>query len=192
MEKIDELIKEICTEGVEFKLVGEIVNVISAPKKLNKTEYLDSGKIPIIDQGQKFIVAYTNNENAALEKNEYVIFGEHTREIKFVDFSFAQGADGVKILLPKKEILPKFLYYSLRNLNIPSRGYNRHWSILKEMKIAVPPLEIQSKITSILDDLTLLSAKLSAELEAELEARQKQYEYYRNKLLTFKELVNEG
>lgn len=188
MSKIDNLIKQYCPNGVEYKRIDELSVSIIAPKKLNKKNYLKEGTYPIIDQGQQFIVAYTNDVSAIVPPSDYVIFGDHTRSIKFVNFSFAQGADGLKILKSYKQVLPKYLYYSMLNLNIPNRGYNRHWTIVKEMPIPIPPLPVQEEIVRILDAFSALEA----ELEAELEARKKQYEYYRNKLLTFDENTTGG
>ena len=95
MSKIDELLKN---EKVEWKKIGEIkeVKVISPKRKIKKNEYLEEGLYPIIDQGQKFIVGYTNDINAIFERYSYVIFGDHTETLKYVDFQFAQGADGLK------------------------------------------------------------------------------------------------
>lgn len=179
MSHIEELVKQYCPNGVEYKELGEMCDIIAAPKKLNKKNYKENGSYPIIDQGQQFIVAYTNDTSAIVPKDDYIIFGDHTRNVKFVDFSFAQGADGVKILKAHKTILPRYLYHAILNLEIPNRGYNRHWSIAKELIIPVPPLPVQEEIVKILDAFT--------SLEAELEARKKQYEYYRNQLLSFDE-----
>lgn len=181
MSKIDDLIAKLCPNGVEYKIVKNICSTIVAPKKLEKKYYLEKGKYPIIDQGKKYIIAYSNDESALLKKSEYIIFGDHTREIKFVDFSFIQGADGLKIIQANSNIVPKYLFYSLCSTEIPSRGYNRHWSIVRELSIPVPPLEIQREIVKVLDTFT----KLEAELEAELEARRRQYHYYRDQLLNF-------
>ena len=179
MNKIEKLIAELCPKGVEFKTLGEVCNAVTAPKKLNKETYQEKGFYPIIDQGQRYIIGYTNDEDAVIEKDEYVIFGDHTREVKFVDFEFAQGADGVKILKAKDIVMPKFLYYLVCNMEIPSRGYNRHWTIAREIEIPIPPLAIQHEIVNILDKFT------------ELEARKKQYEHYRSKLLTFSNVNSE-
>lgn len=175
------MIHDLCPNGVEWKTLGEVCTTIIAPKKLDKKYYLPKGLYPIIDQGQKYIIAYTNDEEALLPSAEYVLFGDHTREIKYVDFAFAQGADGVKILQADTDILPKYLYYAMSNLQIPSRGYNRHWSIAKDLSIPIPPLEVQAEIVNLLDKFT----QLSAELKAELKLRRKQYDYYRNHLLSF-------
>ena len=178
---IQHLLQTLCPDGVPYATLGEVCKTLSAPKKLDKRDYLQHGAYPIIDQGQKFIIAYTDDATAIVPKGEYIIFGDHTREIKFVDFPFAQGADGVKILLAKEGITPKYLYYAMSNLQIPSRGYNRHWSIAKDLPIPLPPLPIQERIVEILDKFS----RLSAELEAELELRKKQYDFYRNRLLSF-------
>ena len=98
MNKIQKMIHDLCPNGVEWKTLGEVCTTIIAPKKLDKKYYLPKGLYPIIDQGQKYIIAYTNDEEALLPSAEYVLFGDHTREIKYVDFAFAQGADGANRL----------------------------------------------------------------------------------------------
>ena len=187
MGKLDDLITELCPDGVEYKTIEQVFFTISAPRKILRKDYQNKGLYPIIDQGQNFIVGYTDDETSVLELGTYVIFGEHTRIIKYVDFQFAQGADGLKILIPaSKQFSAKYMYYAFSNLKIPSRGYNRHWTIAKDLCIPVPPLPIQDEIVRILDRFTELETELEAELEAELKLRKKQYEYYRNKLLSFK------
>ncbi len=175
------LLSTLCPSGVPYKPLSEVCKVITAPKKLEKKDYQAEGAYPIIDQGQKYIIAYTDDTTALVAKGEYVIFGDHTREVKYVDFAFAQGADGLKILVANADVLPKYLYYAMTDMQIASRGYNRHWSIAKDILLPLPPLPIQQQIVSILDKFS----QLSAELEAELELRKKQYDYYRNRLLSF-------
>ena len=185
MNKIEKLIEELCPQGVEFRsfqdlLDHKIIYTVSPPKKLTKKHYKSSGEFPIIDQGQSFIVGYTNNRNLIVDDGEYVVFGDHTEAIKYVDFPFAQGADGIKIL-KTKGLLAKYLYYALNNFYTKTGKYTRHFSFLKKIQIPIPPLAIQKEIVKILDNFT----RLEAELEAELEARKKQYEHYREELLTF-------
>ena len=182
MSKIEKLIKELCPDGVEHKKMCEIMKNISPPKKITKNDYLTDGKYPILDQGQKFIVGYTNDEKSIMPEDEYIIFGDHTCEIKYINMSFSQGADGIKILKTvNKHNMCKFIYYAFKKLNFLPIGYQRHWNIAKDLTIPIPPLPIQEEIVRILDKFT----QLEAELEAELEARKKQYEYYRNNLLSF-------
>ena len=187
MSKIFDLINELCPDGVEFRELQEICYTITSPIKLKANQYRKNGKIPIIDQGEEFIAGYCDC-NSFINKGEYVIFGDHSEHIKFIDFAFVQGADGLKILVAKECILPKFLYYSFLNFYCRENNYKRHWSRAKETKLPVPPMEVQREIVRILDSFTLLTAELTAELTA----RKKQYEFYRDFLLSFDELDKNG
>lgn len=183
MNTIKQLIEKYCPDGVEYKKLGEVCKTIPAPFKVKTSQYLKKGKYAIIDQGQSKIAGYTNDEFILIPKGEYVLYGDHTCTVKYVNFRFAQGADGLKIL-KTEQLLTKYLYYALSNFNIENNEYKRHWSIVKEIYIPVPPISVQREIVRILDNFT----SLEAELEAELEARRKQYEYYRDQLLSFKHL----
>ena len=180
MSKIDELLKN---EKVEWKKLGDIkeIMVVSPKKKLNRKEYLEEGIYPVIDQGQSFIVGYTNDTNAAFESNKYIVFGDHTESLKYVDFPFVQGADGIKVLKTnEKYINARYLYHVISNFYEIRGEYKRHFSILKETEIPIPSLETQGKIVKILDKFT----NYVTELQTELQARNKQYEYYRDLLLS--------
>ena len=127
--------------------IGDIVNTVSPPVKIAKSDYQTKGKYPIIDQSQDFVAGYTDDENALVEKNEYVVFGDHTKVIKYVDFPFAQGADGIKILKPKEEhVTAEFLYHVMCYLKMPDKGYSRHWTLVKEIQIPLPPHSVQKEI----------------------------------------------
>ena len=183
---LQSLINLYCKRQTEVIDVINAVNIVVPSKKLNKKQYQDSGRWPIIDQGQEYIIGYTDDESAIIPKNEYVLFGDHTLTLKFVDFSFAQGSDGLKILkVANNKINTKFLYQSLINLKIQSRGYSRHWMYLSREKIAIPPLPVQEAIVEILDRFETLVHDMREGLPAEIALRQKQYEYYRDKLLSF-------
>ncbi len=176
MNKLDELIKALCPDGVEYIPISDLSRAITPKIKIKSNDYLTDGIYPIIDQGQDFIGGYTNNEDV-FPKDEYIIFGDHTCVVKFVDFSFAQGADGVKVLkVNSPTILPKYLFYCMDNIKMDS-SYARHWSKMKAIKIPIPHTDIQREIINILDSFT--------ELTAELTARKQQYEYYRDRLLSF-------
>lgn len=121
-------------------------------KKIPTNDYLKVGNIPVIDQGQKAISGYTNDIKALNEDQPIIIFGDHTRAIKYVDLNFAIGADGVKVLKNIDENSnTKYLYYTLLNSHIPNTGYNRHFKYLKRLEIPIPPLHQQEKIVKILD-----------------------------------------
>lgn len=132
-------------------------NPSSKNYQLNTKDYLDKGYIPIIDQSKKFIIGYSNNHEKVFKinncNNSCIIFGDHTRALKFIDFDFIVGADGVKILLNKdiKRFNTKFLFFHLLYKNIPSLGYRRHFSILKQNILNIPPIKEQERIVGILD-----------------------------------------
>lgn len=186
MSRLEELIQTLCPDGVEYKQLGSVVKIHTAPQKLNRSQYRDFGQYAIVDQGQSLVIGFTDIVKAILQKNKYVVFGDHTRIVKYIDFPFAQGADGLKILLPKDNFIEsKYLYYAFTNLQVPSRGYNRHWSVAQELLIPVPPLPVQEEIVRILDTFSALEAELEKQLEAELAARTKQYDHYRYELMSF-------
>ena len=167
-------------DEVVWKPLGEVVTTITAPTKLNRSEYKQEGSIPIIDQGIDFIAGYTDESFTPVKSDTYILFGDHSEHIKYVDFAFIQGADGLKILKPKEDNA-KYIYYAFINFYHKQLNYKRHWSVAKETIIPLPPLSVQQEIVRILDKFT----QLEAELEAELDCRKRQYEYYRNKLLSY-------
>ena len=111
-----------------------------------------TGEFPVVDQGQEFIAGYCDDREKLIDFDlPLVIFGDHTRCFKYVDFPFVLGADGTKVLAPNKDLYdPKFYYFALMALEIPSRGYNRHFKMLKERSLPLPPLPEQKKIAHIL------------------------------------------
>lgn len=122
--------------------------------KIPTSQYLKNGRFPIIDQGQDFIAGYCNDETNVLQYNSpIIIFGDHTKILKYVDFPFCVGADGVRILIPNKEIIPKFFYYNLLLVakSLDERGYSRNYRYLVEKQLTVPPFRIQHKIVAKLD-----------------------------------------
>lgn len=134
--------------------------------KIQTGEYLPFGKYPIIDQGQSQIAGYTNLENGLFKDIPTIIFGDHTRIVKYVDTPFFLGADGVKILKTKvNDADYKYLFYCLQNAKIPNTGYNRHFKWLKEIEIPLPSLEEQHKIASVLDKISDLIAKRRRQLD---------------------------
>lgn len=127
-------------------------NGVGRGHQIKKSEIQKSGSFPVIDQGQAFIAGYTDKEEKLLNpKRPLVVFGDHTRCFKYVDFPFVIGADGTKILFPNEELIhPKFFYFYLLHLDIPNRGYNRHYRLLQEKVIACPPWPEQVKIADML------------------------------------------
>jgi type I restriction enzyme, S subunit len=135
---------------VEFKNVFR--DSTKYARKIKKGDYLNSGVYPIVDQGQEFVIGYTNDEKGLFTDVPAIIFGDHTRIIKYIDKPFFIGADGVKVLKSKLDDVDyKYLYYALRKINIINNGYNRHFKWLKESKFNLPNLKTQQKISTILD-----------------------------------------
>jgi len=140
-------------EEWEVVRVQEVCEDISAKvAKVKKRECQPIGKYPVIDQGAEFISGYTDREGACMDL-PVIVFGDHTRIFKFVDFPFVRGADGVKVLKPKPNFHPRFLFYALSSLKLPTIGYQRHYSLLKEQSIPLPPLEEQKQIAEMLSTI---------------------------------------
>ena len=134
--------------------------------KISKSLYLKSGLYPIIDQGKEEIAGYSNKNINIFDKIPVIIFGDHTRIFKYVDYPFFLGADGVKILKNTSNLfLDKYLYYSLKNFKIPDTGYNRHFKWLKDFKIKYISLAKQKRITSLIEKIEFFILKKEKQLE---------------------------
>jgi len=137
------------SSNVPWRKVESLVETITPPSKIQKTAFGIVGRFPIIDQSQKDIAGWTDDENALVRPSKpLVIFGDHTCAVKLVERPFAQGADGIKILQTIDALDPRFLFYVLRARPLESDGYQRHFSKLKEYQIPLPPLEVQKEIVA--------------------------------------------
>lgn len=107
--------------------------------KIQSRDYKPKGQFPVIDQGQEQIAGWTDDVSAVIDSPlPLVVFGDHTRAFKFADTPFARGADGTQLLRPKPGIDPRFFFYACRALDLPARGYNRHFTVLKEKELSYP------------------------------------------------------
>ncbi len=187
MSKLEVLIEKLCPNGVEYKSIDELLKlkkllIVTPSFKVKKNEYRLKGKIPIVSQEIEKISGYYDDFDKNIPKDKYICFGDHSEHIKFIDFSFVQGADGLKIIKTNDENNnAKFIFYAISNNYNRYNNYERHFKYLCQVKIPVPPIEVQNEIVRILDNFT----ELEAELEAELETRKKQYNFYLNYLLKF-------
>nr|WP_314498495.1 restriction endonuclease subunit S [uncultured Prevotella sp.] len=195
MKYIDELLQG---EKVEWLPIGSITKYEQPTNYLVKsTNYHKSYATPVLTAGKTFILGYTNEVNGIYKasKTPVIIFDDFTTANKWVDFDFKAKSSAMKMITSQDEskVLLKYIYYWLNTLptDIVEGDHKRQWiSSFCSKKIPIPcpskpekSLEIQRKIVDILDKFTTLEA----ELEAELDCRKRQYEYYRNQLLSFKD-----
>lgn len=128
----------------KFKGIGLLTN-----------QYLKEGKFPIVDQGKSLTNGFTDDITKVIKvENPIIIFGDHTRIFKYIDFDFAPGADGTKVIVPNHKLInPKLFYLLLKNSNIPNDGYGRHYKHLKDLDFQVPKkANDQARISEILSD----------------------------------------
>ena len=135
-----------------------LVKKVSIPpeKKTKQKDYLLKGVLPIIDQGQQLIGGYSNDSNRQLScRLPVIVFGDHTRAVKYVDFPFGAGADGIKVLEPVEELFPKFLYYASQYLvlRLEDRGYARHYQYIEKKELEVPSVPEQKRIVARIEEL---------------------------------------
>ncbi len=135
--------------------LGEVCDKVSLNKiKIKQKEYLEEGLFPVVDQGQDLIGGYYNDKNLLIpHEPPYVVFGDHTKAKKFINFKFIAGADGVKVLKAKENIDSKFLYYSLFTIKIEDKGYARHFQLLEKELFPLPPKPTQQAIVSKIEEL---------------------------------------
>ncbi|EAF8635276.1 restriction endonuclease subunit S [Listeria monocytogenes] len=185
---IDELL-----DGVEvvWTPLGEVADYEQPTKYLVKSQnYSDDFKTPVLTAGKTFILGYTDETNGIYNasKNPVIIFDDFTTANKWVDFDFKAKSSAMKMITSKNEsvILLRYIYHWINTLpsGLIEGDHKRQWISNYSYKlIPIPPLNIQAEIVRILDTFT----ELTAELTAELAARKKQYNYYREQLLTFEE-----
>ena len=139
-------------EGWEYRIFESCLVKVPKQVQVKSKDYKKEGKYPIVSQEAELISGYWDDETIVYKhKDPVVIFGDHTKNIKYIDFNFVVGADGTHILSTKKDISPKFFYYVLKSIKLRELGYARHYKLLKEKYIPVPPLSEQQSIVSRLD-----------------------------------------
>lgn len=133
----------------------ELMFRVNAKKhQIPASSYSDVGRLPVVDQGQKPIIGYTDHMNAAFDPGDdgVVVFGDHTCITKFVDFKFAVGADGTQLVKAKPGNSTRFFAHALKAHPIASTGYNRHFKFLWEKLLPAPELAEQQAVADVLDD----------------------------------------
>ena len=141
-----ELKREI-PEGWGVESVGNLLDKVTKAEKIENNSIEFIGEIPVIDQSQKYIVGFTNNEKALLQPQDgHVIFGDHTRVVKYINFDYARGADGTQVLISNNENISNvLLYHMIEDFDLTNYGYARHFKFLKEKTVIVPDKEVSSK-----------------------------------------------
>ncbi|GAA7942248.1 restriction endonuclease subunit S [Helicobacter pylori] len=192
-KRLKSLLKTLAPKGVEFRKLGEVCEIIRG-KRVTKKEILDKGKYPVVSGGIGFM-GYLNEYNR--EENTITIAQYGTAG--FVNWQNQKfwANDVCFSVIPKETLINRYLYYVLTNkqnylYSISNRSaipYSISSNNIMQITIPIPPLEIQQEIVKILDQFLALTTDLLAGIPAEIEARKKQYEYYREKLLSFKPLT---
>jgi len=147
--------------------------VSTTDRKVKQRDYLSSGELPVIGQGQELIGGYTNDAEKRVEcELPVIIFGDHTKTLKYVDFNFVAGADGIKIIKPFAAFDPKLFFYFLHRLDLPDRGYSRHFQFLRKEILPLPPLPEQRRIVAEIEtQFTRLEAGVAALRRAQANLR---------------------
>ena len=184
MSRLDELIRELCPDGVEYKNVGEVCEILRG-KRLTKSQLLENGKYPVLHGGLSPLGYYDKYNRKA--NTTIVVNTGNAGSVYYYDKTF-WSSDACFSLYPNENVLDRFLFYCVSSKEDIIKSKVRSGamptidsSAVGNLVIPVPPLPVQREIVRILDNFT----ELTAELTAELNKRQKQYEYYRDLLLTF-------
>ena len=138
-----------------MKSYNEILSdVTKTATKIPQSDYLDTGKYRIFDQGKEYSVGFSNDEQGVVSDYPYIIFGDHTRVVKYVNEPCFIGADGVKLLkVINKDFNPRFVYYNILAKPIENQGYARHFKFLKEIQFTEKTLSVQTNIVTELDTI---------------------------------------
>lgn len=131
-------------EGWGVESVGNLLDKVTKAEKIENNSIEFVGRIPVIDQSQKYIAGFTNNQNSLIQpQNGHVIFGDHTRVVKFINFDYARGADGTQVLISNNENISNILlYHMIEDFDLSNYGYARHFKFLKEKLVIVPDKKI--------------------------------------------------
>ncbi|GAA6971992.1 restriction endonuclease subunit S [Helicobacter pylori] len=195
-KRLKSLLQTLAPKGVEFRKLGEVLEY-DQPNKycVTSKEFDKSYPTPVLTAGKTFILGYTNEKDniyQASKSSPVIIFDDFTTATQWVDFPFKVKSSAMKILLPKNPTINiRFIFFYMQTIPYNISGeHTRQWiSRYSQITIPIPPLEIQQEIVKILDQFSILTIDLLAGIPAEIEARKKQYEYYREKLLSFKPLT---
>ena len=134
-------------EGWIKEEIGKIIKKVHRTKQIAASEYNDEGSIPIVDQSRAFVAGYTNDLEARVDFGiPIIVFGDHTRIVKLIQFPFAKGADGTQLIISDCLEMPqRLLYCSIMNVDLSNYHYARHFKYLKEEKILIPTVKVANE-----------------------------------------------
>jgi len=142
-------------QGWEVKKIAELLAKVSRQGKIKTQDYLQAGELPVIDQGRELVGGYTNDADVEYSGElPVIVFGDHTRILKFIDFPFVCGADGTQLLRSNDKRMPVSLfYYALSAIELSDFAYARHFKFLKEELVVVPIAEVATAFSERVDPI---------------------------------------
>ena len=137
-----------------------------AKRKIPQNSYLVTGEFPVVDQGAELIGGFTDDSSKRSHAPlPAVVFGDHTRVVKYIDRPFVQGADGVRVLCARAGVEPMFAFHALQCVNLPDKGYSRHFKFLKVTSFPIAPVPEQRRIVAKIDSLSAKSKRARDQLD---------------------------
>ena len=142
-------------DGWEKVEAGTCIAKVARTKQVMTAELLEVGRIPVVDQSRSFVAGYTNDEETIVDLGiPVIVFGDHTRVLKYIQFPFAKGADGTQLIVTSNEKMPQsLLYCSLVNVDLSNYHYARHFKYLKAEEILLPSLDVAHQFDGIVSPL---------------------------------------
>lgn len=153
---------------VDFESI--IKSIGTKNNQIKSKEIENTGTIPVVSQGKEYIDGFSNQVDKSISpKKPVILFGDHTRNVKYIDFEFIIGADGTKIfesLLADSKYLFRWVQHA--STFIENRGYSRHYSLLKKIPVPIPPLAEQKRIVEKIEEIFAVIDQISAKKEEAL------------------------
>lgn len=161
----NEQLKREIPKGWSMTTVGKTLSKIPNTSRILTSEYQREGIIPVIDQSSEFIAGYTDNQAAVLtSESGYIVFGDHTRIVKYARFPFARGADGTQVLKSNNTCIPDELFYQMiRSIDLSNYGYARHFKFLKDTIIILPKKSVADRFSNFVKPLHEKQVRLTFE-----------------------------
>ena len=150
----------------EEMLLEDCINKVKYTTKLQTKDFLKKGRFPIVSQEEDYVSGYWNrSEDVFKIKKPVVVFGDHTRVLKYIDFDFVLGADGVRILEPIEDLHPQYFYYFLRSNPVENLGYSRHFKLLKEKRVVIAPMTMQKEFAEKIQSINKQKKSIDSSLK---------------------------